>query len=355
MSVGGVPWYIDQDAEHSPRTARFLAYMASRGQQGVLEPDDFKVSAGSTPGAFVNVSPGGFVVKNSAPAGAYESYADKWDSQITLPVSPTPGATRTDLVIIRVDNPYAGGIGTAGGGSWSVPVDPVNGPYWQAWVIEGVTPTYAVDISDWQPTWSAITLARIRRTNSSIVTAADIVDLRSLVDLSGERIIYIENPAPEPPPIATTLWSDSHHCNGFSTFSYSQTNWTYWPTYADFANVPIPSWAVEADMIGSFNPQYTNDIWGECRYVWRVNNVDYYGPATMFDENVSWGQSNSPGPQQVTIPMSGTISIPSAARGKTARIRMQVRMLDPSNHSGNLGTRNGVYANLFINFKRYPN
>jgi len=349
MTTGGVPWYIDQDARHSPKTARFQAWMAARGQQGVITSASCKVSALSTPGAFVTVDPGGFVINSRATAIAFEAYADKFDSQLTLPVTPTPGASRTDLVILRVENPYAGGVGT---GSWPIPADPVGGPYWQARVIEGVTPTNITDVTSWNNTWTALTLARIKRTNSSIVQAADITDLRSLVDLSGKRIIDDTLPPTSPPPIASQIYTNSIHFPTVTTFSHNTTAFTDWPAGGVFS-VPIPDWAVECDIFGTFNPQYNNDTWGEFRF--RVGSgTGNTTPTIMWDENVSADQAAGPGPQQFVIPLGGTWSIPSSMRGTVQPWQSQVHMLNPALHLGDLGTRNGVYLNLFINFKRYP-
>lgn len=347
MTTGGVPWYIDQDARHSAKTARVLAYLASRGQQGVMRSDHCRVSALATPGASVTVDPGAFAILNRATTGSFESYIDKFDSQMTLAVTPTPAATRTDLVILRVENPYAGGVGT---GTWSIPADPVAGPYWVPRVVEGVSPANINSVTEWSALWSAIPLARIKRTNSSVVVASDITDLRSLVDLSGERVTIINNPSTSPPPIAAQFWSDTVHCATVTTFSYATTAWTDWPAVASFS-VPVPSWAVEADIIGTFNPQYTDNTWGNLRMMLGT----LAGPSIMFDENVSAGQLAGPGPQQLVIPLGGTLTIPSNIRGTVQTLKAQVQMLDPAAHHGNLGTRSGVYFNVFMNFKRYPN
>lgn len=349
MATGGIPWYIDENAVHSPSVARMVAYIATRGQQGILDVSHLRVSAQLTPSAAVDIAPGAFSVLNTASGLSSECYLGKFDTTQTVSVSPTGASGRTDLVILRVENPYGGGTGT--GGPWSIPADPVHDPYWYPRVIEGVTPQYIQDVRTWNSTWAAIPLARIvRPANTGIVQASHITDLRSLIDLShGERIITVNNPPPDPPPVANAVWSDSQHCSTATTFSYGTTAWTNWPTAVNFS-VPVPSWAQEADIVGSFNPQFDNDVWGEFRFTFDGDG----GPAIMFDYNVSWGQT-SPGPQQMTANLGGTWTIPQAKRGKVVTVRLQAHMLDPSNHHGNLATRNGVYCNLLLNFKRYPN
>jgi hypothetical protein len=339
MTTGGTPWYIDQDAKHSPRLARVLGYLGTRGGQGVLDGSHCKVSALGTPGAFVTIDPGMFSVLNKATGGAYEAYFDKIGSQISLPVSPTPAATRTDLVILRVENPYAGGVGT---GSWSIPADPVNGPYWSARVIEGVTPTYITDVTEWNATWSAISLARIRRTNSSIVQAADITDLRSLI--STPRTVVVNNPAPESPPVAQQIFTSAKEFGTVTTLAKSVTTFTNYPSGGWF-DVPVPSWAGEVDINGLFTPQFDGSIWAEARLLFGSNA----GPSTFADEN----PPGSPW-QRLAWPLLGTYTVPSNQRGTIVRVQLQIRHLDPPNHTGQLSTRRGVYVSLWLNFKRIP-
>jgi hypothetical protein len=337
MTTGGTPWYIDQDARHSPKLARVLGYMGTEGQQGVLDSGHCAVKALGTPGAFVTIDPGVFSILNKASGGSYEAYLDKIDSQITVPVSPTPAATRTDLVILRVENPYAGGVGT---GTWPIPADPVNGPYWSARVIEGVTPTYITNVTEWNATWTALTLARIRRTNSSIVQAADIVDLRSLV--SYPRLTIVNNPAPEAPPTAQQIFTSSKEFGTVTTLAKSVTTFTDYPSGGWF-DVPIPSWATAVDINGLFTPQFDGSIWAEARLSFGGNA----GPSTFADEN----PPGSPW-QRLAWPLLGSYTVPSNQRGTVVRVQLQIRHLDPPNHTGQLSTRRGVYVSLWLNFKR---
>ena len=122
-----------------------------------------------------------------------------------------------------------------------------------------MTPANISDIASWASNWSAITLARIKRTNSSIVQPADITDLRSLVDLSGQRIV--DDTIAAQPPIAAQIYSNSIHFPVDVTLPYTTTAWTDWPPTANFA-VPIPSWAQEVDILGTFNPQTDDDMYG---------------------------------------------------------------------------------------------
>jgi hypothetical protein len=346
----GTPWVIDVDARVSAQAARLLAYMATDGQQGVLGATHLRVGQLLTPGAQVQVMPGAFAIRHTGVGGAFESYVGKFETAETLALSPTGASSRTDLVIARVENPHAVGTGT-----WAYPADPVAGPYWYMRAIEGVTPANIPDVKTWNATWSAIPLARITRPpNTGIVQDSHITDLRSLVDLSGERITIINNPAPPTPetpapqiptipPVAQQVWTGVLHLSVASTLARNQTAWIDWPAAATF-QVPIPSWARDCDIMGSFNPQYDGNIYGEIRTTFGGNAAS----AVVFDRNADdvWQRDN--------IPVVGTYVVPENQRGQVVTVRLQAHMLDPSGHDGTLKTRNGVYLAIQLNFKRAP-
>lgn len=348
----GTPWVIEQ-AYVNAKQARLMAFLATRGQQGVLASADLRVTQLGTPAGSVQVLPGAFAILNTAVGGSYETYAEGFATAETLPVSATGASSRTDLVIARVENPYA--VGT---GSWAFPADQLNGPYRYLRVIEGVTPANIPDVKTWNATWSAIPLARITRpANTGIVQDAHITDLRSLIDLSGQRITIINNPPPTPtdpnpdpvpnptptvPPVGHDVWTGVLHLSTASTLSATQTSWINWPAAASF-DVPVPLWATTCDILGSFNPQYDDDVWGEVRLTFGGNAAN----SVVFDENPQTGW------QRVNIPVVGSYDIPSSQRGQIVKVKMQAHMLSSTN-PGTLKTRSGVYLGIQINFKKLP-
>lgn len=341
----GTPWVIDQQAFVTAQQSRLLAHMAVQGQQGVLGSTHLRVGQQVTPAASVLVYPGAFSILNTGVGGEFEAYVAKFSTAETLSVTPTAAAARTDLVIARVENPWA--VGT---GSWAIPADPINGPYWHIRVIEGVTPSNIPDVKSWNGTWSAIPLARITRpANTGIVTDAHITDLRALVDLSGERITNVYNhttqvnTTPPVPPVAQQVWTGTLHLPTVTTLARTQSAWIDWPAAATF-QMPVPTWAREADILGAFNPQYDGDVYGEVRLA--VGGVN--SPAIVFDRNTSGGW------QRENIPLVGNMAIPESLRGKVVTVQLQAHMLDPTNHDGTLKTRTGVYLGLQFNFKRAP-
>jgi len=347
----GTPWVIDQGAYINAQQARLLAYMAINGQQGVGAAGHLKVSQLGTPGASVQVAPGSFAIRHTGTGADFEAYVGKFATAETVGLSPTGASSRTDLIIARVENPYA--VGT---GSWAFPADAANGPYWYIRAIEGVTPATIPDVKTWNATWSAIPLARITRPASTgIVQDSHITDLRTLVDLAGDRITIIQPPPAQPadpdpptttptvPPVAQQVWTGTLHLSAASTLARTQSAWIDWPAGASF-NVPVPAWAVECDMLGSFNPQYDDDIYGEIRLMFHTTAAS---PIT-FDRNTTGGW------QRDNIPVVGNFQIPAALRGKQITVKLQAHMLDPANHLGTLKTRTGVYLGLQLNFKRSP-
>lgn len=349
----GTPWLIE-NALVTAKQARLVAYLASEGGQGVLGTTHLRVTQQATPAGSVLVLPGAFAITNTAVGGEWETYAEGFATAETLPVTPTGAAARTDLVIARVENPSA--VGT---GSWAIPADPLNGPYRHLRVIEGVTPSNIPDVKTWNATWTAIPLARITRpANTGIVTDAHITDLRSLVSFAADRVTIINNPPPTPtdpapdpvpnpvptvPPLAHDVWTGVLHLPTAATLGRNQTSWISWPDAAKF-DVPVPSWATTCDILGSFNPQFDGDIWGEVRLSFGGNAAS----AVVFDENAHdvW--------QRVNIPVVGTYDVPSGQRGQIVKVKLQAHMLDPSGHDGTLKTRQGVYLALQVNFKRSP-
>lgn len=342
-SSSRVPWYINSAARHRARTMRLLAYNSVSGQEGVLAAEHLRVDALTTPGASVTVAPGAFSVLARHVGGAFEAYVDKVPEALTVQVPATSAAGRTDLVVLRILNPYE----TEVGGSIQAPVSDQDGPYWDVVVVTGVSSTIN-HVSQYNPSWSAITLAKITRpANTGIVQAGHISQLRSIVAPRSitERIIIApaDNPPPTPPPIAHDIWSGTKHLSSSTSFASSVTSFTDWPSAA-FFDVPIPSWATQCDIFGNSNPTYNDPLWGEARLDFGGNA----GPSTVYDEQDPNGLAKT------IIIFGGTYTVPSNQRGRIVRVKMQHRNIDPANHSGVLTTRNGVWINLMLTFKREP-
>lgn len=160
------PLFIDQAAQHLASGLRTLNYATSKGQQGVLEPTDLAVQALTTPGGSIRCAPGVYAINNTAVGGTRQAYVGEFDVEEVVAVTPTDSAGgRTDLVICRIENPYATGTG-GGPGGWPAPADELNGPYSHIRVIENVAANINSVVAH-NTEWTAIPLARITRPAST--------------------------------------------------------------------------------------------------------------------------------------------------------------------------------------------
>lgn len=342
------PWYIDAEARHLPPTIRLIAYSAVEGQEGVLAQGHLAVVDLDTPGASINVLPGGYSVLAKHLGGDFEAYVGKISEQETVAVNPTSsGGPRTDLVILRIENPYV-----TGAGSWAQPPDPLNGPYAFVRVIEGV-PANTNSVQAVNNAWSAITLARITRPASTgIVTQANITDLRSLAKLGGERVVVIDDPPADPPPIAQQYWTESTPCDDGDVHHANQTSFHNFPVGASW-QVPVPSWATGFDINAVLNPQNDGDVWGDLRLVINngaITNDDCGIIPAMFDVNYTGG----PGPERAVYLVGGTGVLQPSHRGKVVNMRLQAKSRNVGADPGNVTSAHGTRVNIWINFKRNP-
>lgn len=340
------PIYVDDNAQHDPSQVRAMAYAALDGQQGVMDPAHLAVQQFATPGAGIQCIPGGYGINCRHVGGDFESYLGKFQTAETVAVSPVGSSgPRSDLVIARMENPYV--VGT---GSWPIPADPVLGPYQYIRVIENV-PANTNDVTAYNNTWEAITLARITRpANTGVIQQTHITDLRSAINKGGgERIIIIDSPPVTPPPIAAEWYTDFNQSAaappGTDTvhdYWTADTTWQSWPDAASW-NLPIPSWATVMDLeVDIFNAQLlTNDVYAQmaillngARQATSVLALDYV--AVPDRRNIAYGQ---------------TINISSSLRGKVIPVVFQVASYFSA--PGRLDAKGGTTAKLQVNFKRF--
>lgn len=342
------PLFIDQSAQHLASGLRTLNYTATRGQQGVLEPTDLAVQALTTAGGSIRCAPGVYAVNNTAVGGSRQAYVGEFDVEEVVSVSPTDASGgRTDLVICRIENPYA--VGTGGGsGGWAAPPDELNGPYSHIRVVEGVSANLN-SVTAHSTEWTAIPLARITRpANTGVVEQSHITDLRSLVDLSGERIEIIVNPPATAPPIAQE-WHTANVTSVGVTDTGASTSFGFWPPQVD-VDVPVPSWAreVDFDVVVQNWALILGDVFGEARLL-----ID--GAATItriYDANRSLKPDGTDNPTRQHMHLGGTYAVPSAARGRVVKLRVQTRSFGV--YPGRLRADTSTNTKIALHFKRHP-
>lgn len=177
MSWDSVPWFVGGGAEHSPEVARLLAYAATGGAEGIVDPGGLKVTPLAVPGQAVSVSVGAALILNRAAGGASQTYAARLPSADTVDIVETgSSAGRSDLIVAQIEDPFMAGE------RWQEPSDPKVGPYVFTRVIPNVPAgtRRLQDVSGYSGR-SAITLARIDiPASTGTVTAGMITDLRNL-------------------------------------------------------------------------------------------------------------------------------------------------------------------------------
>ena len=354
MTQPAVPFYIDAAAEHPASVLRTLAWAAVEGKQGILSPEALAPRALSTPGKGVSIDPGPFAIRAKQPGGQYQSYVDALQVAEFVPVSDVGSSgPRSDLIIARIENPYAGEPTT-----WT-PVDPEDGPYRRLVAIEGV-PSNINTVTSWNNTWSAIPICRITRpANTGQVLQSHITDLRSLAELGGDRITIevTNNPPATAPPIASQYYTNFNPSAGDPNYGnpgggsdtvhdywVADTNWKNWPSVASW-DVPIPEWATSMDIeMTVLNAQLLyNDVYARLRMI--LDGSVVTPPLTIALDYVS----EAP---RYNLAFGTAMVIPSSMRGKVVNFRTQLA----SNYvtPGRLDAKGGTNSRLAVNFKRVP-
>jgi len=279
-------------AEHPAQTFRMLVRDLANGSEGITQGDDLKVTQMTVPGGGVQVADGSGIVRGRA--NTFQgSYAACNVGAATVTIAPTAGTPRSDLVIIRIEDPeYEGTRNPA--------VDPIA--YFQ--VISNVSSS-ATTIPDGR---TGIPLARIDiPASTATITDAMVKDVRKIANPRTERRLLTNSPASPSTGITGTA-------NTYSYFS----------THAGF-NIAVPSWA------------------STVRIRYDIGGLRYSSGIIQGDTSATFGASlsmqsvmiddNQSGIRRVTQLMADTLTIPAGYRGTTQLLRARARV-----GVGNAGT-----------------
>lgn len=288
MSLYRVPILVN-GATHSAEQFRAMVQDLARGAEGITQGGDLKVTQLSTPGTSVQVGDGSGVVRGRV-SPFQGTYSVRNQGAATVPIAATGGAGRSDMVILRIEDPeYEGSLDPA--------VDQIN--YFQ--VISGVSSS-ATTIPDGR---TGIPLARIDiPASTSTITNAMIVDVRKVANPRQQRTQLIQSP--------TALSTDISGTSGTFTNFSTATGWS----------VPIPDWASTAILFLSV---------GQIRY----NTDSYFGKiratfgASLTVQPVNL-DDNQTGVRRGTVVLGDTLTIPSAYRGTTQTLRFQASGVSPN-------------------------
>ena len=265
--------------------ARLMLQSASLGAQGVVGHLDCQVNATGPATSGIVITPGQVVVLGAE--ATYQGSYHGWNvgNDTTLSIGATGGSARSDMVVIRAEDP------TWSGSPWG---NPASGQILFPRVISGVAGGATVPPAG----QSCIPLARIDMPSStSVVQQAYIHDLRQVaVPQVIQIVLYVGGPGS---PV-------------LSTNSLSAT--VQWPAGATW-QIQIPSWATLMTVAWSCNELLWSS--GTVRgFIWPVIGSSVSAPTVTTQQTIV-SIPAAEGPWRHTIGGGGMVSIPASIRGTT--------------------------------------
>lgn len=293
MAWDSVPWMIGGGALHSPEVARVLAFAAFNGNEGCIGGTDLRVEALPTPGAQVTVRPGACSIISRSQSSPYQAYAGRLPSQDSVPIATTGGTARSDLVIARVEDPFAPGE------PWGNPADATVGPYIFTRVIPNV-PKTTTSVAQLGKGYTGLALARIDLpANANAVTQGMIADLRFLANPRRQRQLYNYN--------------GTQAANPHDNLTASSPTGKQWPAAGGAFSVDVPAWATQAFVIVS---------WGQVQSNGNATGNLWFTLGTSVGEAIKYDNVNQAGSVRQTYTASDVLPIPAAMRGTAQTLKL---------------------------------
>ncbi|WP_432033688.1 hypothetical protein [Streptomyces antibioticus] len=291
------PPLLTHGGTHAARAFRMMVRDLARGSQGVTEGDDLKVRQLSTPGAGVRVGDGSAVIRGATwGQGSYTQYNV---GDALVPVAPTGASPRSDLVVLRVEDPEYEGTRNPEG-------DEIG--YFH---VVGNVPATTTAVP---PGMTAIPLARLDiPANASVITDSMIKDVRSIANPRRERVLFPSFP------------------NASSTLTYQDGKWHDWPSAARWS-IRVPIWATTAKVMLTFAGLRMSraDVFAQMQSFLGSDP----GQATVIDDDQGASTRRS------TVVLGDTIAVSAAARGTTQTLYVRTYMSKAE--TGDLGVDVGT-------------
>ncbi|MGW7579723.1 hypothetical protein ACWGKU_04985 [Kitasatospora sp. NPDC054768] len=289
---------------HPARALRMMIRDLSRGSQGVTEGGDLRVRSTPTPGPGVRVGTGSAIVRGATwGQGSYTQYNS---GDHLVPIAPTGATGRTDLLVLRVEDPeYEGSR------------DPATDDIGYLHVIPGVSATTSAP----PPGMTAIPLARITQPpNCATVTDAMITDLRQVANPRRERRVRT--------------------IGGFADSSIPPAaTWQDWPAgIGAKVTVDVPYWATGAIVVTSLHGLR---VAGSVNIAWRQVLGGGPGSDSYLDTDALTVVSR----ESITIVDNYTFRLDQ--RGTTLPLAVQALRLDTS---GNVDLNNATTMHVDVDF-----
>jgi len=273
----------------NPESGNFLRLMlqsSTAGSQGIIGATDLLVTANTVPTSGVNIAGGACVVAGAETAfqGSYYGYNVGLDTSLTI--ASTGGTIRSDMVVVRAEDP------TWSGSPWG---NPASGQILFPRVISNV----AAGLTTVPGGYSAIPLCRIDMpVSTSVVSQAYIHDLRQVAQPL--RILQMQT-AQGPGTAANWTVSTTPHA-----FPPGAT----WP-------VAIPLWATTMVVTWVLSDMLYNGASGWARgWIYPVFGASVSSPALSFPQTLVSLPTQTGGFRH-TISGGATAAIGPSLRGTT--------------------------------------
>lgn len=315
---------VDGNSE-SGNFLRLMLQSATLGSSGVVGSFDCIVTA-TSPGASANltIASGAVVVAGTEAAFQGSYYGYNIGADTTLTVAATGGTARSDMVVVRAEDP------TWSGSPWG---NPASGQILFPRILSNVG---AGSTTPPGGSGSCIPLARIDMpASTSVVQASYIHDLRSVCN--PQRILQAMGTGG---PATKTDWT-------VSTTAHA------WPTGATW-QVPVPSWATTAVMMWQVNDMiYDGGGNANARgFLYPVFGSSVTAPNVAFSQTLVSLSTAGGSPVGTRHSVSGyaQATIGPAVRGTTQTL--QFAQVTDGTNTGLNGVDEGSQVSLLLEFQQ---
>ncbi|WP_372407399.1 hypothetical protein [Streptomyces luteireticuli] len=295
---------------HPARAMRMMIRDLARGNAGITEGNDLKVTQLATPGAGVRIGDGSAVIRGAAPwQGAYTQYNV---GDATVPIAPTGATARSDLVVLRVEDPEYEGT-----------LDPAT----QDIGYFHVVPNCSSTTRDVPPGMTAIPLARLDiPAQTAVITTAMIRDLRRIANPRRTRMLYTAFPG------------------SLSRLTTKDSKWRPWPEAANW-RIEVPAWATEMKAVSTVAGlrMDTGDVFGSMQHFFGDMVA---GQDTDIDDDQGRNVRRS------TVVLADSLTVPPLMRGTTQPLRIMTLL--SRSESGNLGVDGSTSLICDVEFTEGP-
>ncbi|MGW3118553.1 hypothetical protein ACWDBW_15685 [Streptomyces sp. NPDC001107] len=302
------PPMMVRGGRHSARAMRLMIRDLARGRQGIAEAGDLKVRPLEAPGPGVRVGDGSALIHGVRPwQGAY-TQSNIGDAVVDVP--PTGPFARTDLLVLRVEDPEYEGER-----------DPRTEDIGYFHLVQGVDQDANLLCG-----MTAIPLARITLPrHTATVTADMITDLRRLANPRTERTLHTVHPEDNEKVAAP------------------HGRWANWPKEAAW-QVDIPSWATKATIVVTLSGlrAEAGNIYAELR----TRLGEHNSVATVVDDDGTTTRRSS-------VTLADTLTLPPAYRGTRQHLGVQINQIDKYG-DGDLTVAKGTTVTADIAFTESP-